>query len=156
MRIRRNGIRQSLSCSPLCLLYLRLSSRDWRLSCPPSVTRWLLWYDKDGPIHISMIALPCIIQYYIWSLNLVVVVVVVGNQQEMADFERHKKSLVTNLLEPPKTLSSEVSKHWSEIINCSYLWDRYGYSTDGSTFWLCPLVDPQGSRCHGGLRGTEG
>jgi len=28
-------------------------------------------------------------------------------------------------MEPPKTFSSEVGRHWDEIMNKNYVWDRY-------------------------------
>jgi secreted Zn-dependent insulinase-like peptidase len=39
-------------------------------------------------------------------------------------FDRHRKSLVTNLNEPHKTLISEASSHWGEIVNGTLEWDR--------------------------------
>ena len=40
------------------------------------------------------------------------------------EFARHKASLITNFLEPPKKLVSECSLHWSEITNETREWKR--------------------------------
>ncbi len=40
------------------------------------------------------------------------------------EFTRHKASLITNLLEPPKKLTGEASMHWGEIVNGTQEWQR--------------------------------
>jgi insulysin len=45
-------------------------------------------------------------------------------------FAQHKTSLVTNLLEPPKRLSSEVGVHWAEVVNETREWKRHQLYAD--------------------------
>lgn len=44
--------------------------------------------------------------------------------QEPEQFQRHKASLITNLLEPCKTLGEETSLLWSEVVNSTLEWQR--------------------------------
>ena len=46
------------------------------------------------------------------------------------EFERHKTSLVTNLLEPPKRLVSEVGVLWAEVVNETREWKRHQLYAD--------------------------
>lgn len=44
--------------------------------------------------------------------------------QEPEQYARHKASLVTNILEPYKTLGQEASFLWSEVENATLDWQR--------------------------------
>ena len=40
------------------------------------------------------------------------------------EFERHKESLATQILEKPKMLSTQSGKYWNEITTQQYNFDR--------------------------------
>jgi len=48
-----------------------------------------------------------------------------------SELERHKKALVTNLLEPPKKLVGEAGMHWGEIVNETREWRRNRLYVEG-------------------------
>jgi len=48
-----------------------------------------------------------------------------------AELERHKKALITNLLEPPKKLVGEAGMHWGEIVNETREWRRNRLYVEG-------------------------
>ena len=48
-----------------------------------------------------------------------------------SELERHKKALITNLLEPPKKLVGEAGMHWGEIVNETREWRRNRVYVEG-------------------------
>lgn len=47
------------------------------------------------------------------------------------ELEKHKKALITNLLEPPKKLVGQAGMHWGEIVNETREWKRNRLYVEG-------------------------